>query len=182
MLVGNEPELRSGPLMIVVMAGLPGTGKSVLARELAARVSGSILSKDEIRHTLFDARDVEYSTEQDDFCMEVMLQTAAYILARRPDRIIFIDGRTFSRREQLRCVVDYADRLNQPWRILECVCSEPTAKARLDLQQDHPAENRDFELYRRVRERFEEIDFPKTLLDTDQPLDVCVQRALSALR
>jgi predicted kinase len=182
MLVGNEPELQSGPLVIVVMAGLPGTGKSVLARELAARVSGSILSKDEIRHTLFEARDVEYSREQDDFCMEVMLQTAAYILSRHPDRIVFLDGRTFSRREQLQRVVNYADGLSQPWRILECVCSEATAKARLESQKDHPAENRDFELHRRVRERFEKIDFRKTLLDTDQPLDVCVQRALLALR
>ena len=42
--------------MIVLMAGLPGTGKSTLARELAARTSGRVLSKDEIRwmeHYLF---------------------------------------------------------------------------------------------------------------------------------
>ena len=39
--------------MIVLMAGLPGTGKSTLARELAAQTSGRVLSKDEIRHAIF---------------------------------------------------------------------------------------------------------------------------------
>ena len=38
--------------MIVLMAGLPGTGKSTLARGLASRVDGAVLSKDEIRHAI----------------------------------------------------------------------------------------------------------------------------------
>jgi len=35
------------------MAGLPGTGKTTLARELAAGTSGRLLSKDEFRHAIF---------------------------------------------------------------------------------------------------------------------------------
>ena len=70
--------------MIVLMAGLPGTGKSTLARELAARTSGRVLSKDEIRHAIFLPEEIEYSTRQDDFCLQVMLETAGYLLARQP--------------------------------------------------------------------------------------------------
>ena len=84
--------------MIVLMAGLPGTGKSTLARELAARVGASVIGKDEIRHALFSARDLEYSTEQDDFVMGIMLQAAAWILRKDPGRIVILDGRRFSRR------------------------------------------------------------------------------------
>ena len=168
--------------MIVLMAGLPGTGKSAIAHALADQVLGTVLSKDQIRHTLFEERDVEYSSEQDEFCVEVVLETAAYILGRHPDRVVFFDGRTFSKREQIRRVVEFAEQINQPWLILECVCSEETAKARLELQKDHPAENRNFALYLRVRAHSEEIDLPKTVLDTDQPFTLCVQRALCALR
>ena len=181
MLTGNEAESQ-GLDVIVLMAGLPGTGKTTLARELASQVSGTILSKDEIRHTLFERRDVEYSTEQDDFCVGVMLETAAYILRKHPDRVVFLDGRTFSRREQIDRVLKVAEELGQPWRILECVASEETAKQRLDAQHSHAAGNRDFELYLRVRERFEEIVLPTTVLDTDQPIASSVECALSALR
>ena len=68
--------------MIVIMAGLPGTGKSTLARALAQRLPGAVLDKDAIRAALFQPAYVEYSPAQDDFCQEIMLQTAAYLLAK----------------------------------------------------------------------------------------------------
>ena len=161
--------------------GLPGTGKSAVARELATRLNGTILSKDTIRHTLFEQRDVEYSTEQDDFCMDIMLETAGYILGKHADRTVILDGRTFSRRYQIERVIKFAERLQQPWRIFECVCSDESARRRLDAQQDHPAGNRNYDLYLQVRAQFEEIRFSKTFLDTDQPVERCVQQALEAL-
>jgi predicted kinase len=89
--------------MIVLMAGLPGSGKTTLAKALAVRTSGVVLSKDEIRRTLFPPPDLEYSTEQDDFCQQVMLDTAGYLLSKNPSRFVFLDGRTFSRRYQIEC-------------------------------------------------------------------------------
>ena len=62
--------------MIILMAGLPGTGKSTLARQLASRTSGRVLSKDEIRHTIFADHEIEYSSRQDDFCQQLRLQAA----------------------------------------------------------------------------------------------------------
>lgn len=171
--------------MIVLMAGLPATGKSALAKALADRLSGTVLSKDAIRHALFAPRDVEYSTAQDDFVMEIMLQAAERILQRDPTRYVFLDGRTFSRRYQIERVIAAASLSNQPWRILECVSSDETARLRLQEQASagqHPAGNRSFALYLEIKQRFEPIMQPKTVIDSDQPLIECVARALAALR
>jgi predicted kinase len=171
--------------MIVLMAGLPGTGKSTLARELAARTRGRVLSKDSIRHAVFSADEIEYSSRQDDFVVGLMMETAGYLLSRDPDRHIFLDGRPFSRRYQIENVLHAAASLGQPWRILECVCSEETARRRLEgdaVAGAHVAENRDFQLYLSVKSRFESITVAKTVIDTSQPLDACVELGLAALR
>lgn len=169
-------------IMLILMAGLPGTGKSTLSRALAAALGGTVIDKDRVRAALFDAPDIEYSTEQDEFCMRVMLKVAGYLFRKDPERKVFLDGRTFSRGYQLARATGYANALGQPWRILECVCSEATARHRLEHESSHPATNRDFTLYLAVKARFEEITLPKTVIDTDQPLEICVQQAKAALQ
>lgn len=171
--------------MLVLMTGLPASGKTTLAREVAQRINGTVLNKDPIRSALFEARDLEYSTAQDDFVMEIMLQTAAYLFAKDPARVIFFDGRPFSRNSQIERVKQFASAHHQPWRIVECTCSEASARMRIESQiasGEHLAGNRNFDLYLAVRARFEPIAPPKTVIDTDASLDTCLQQAFTALR
>ena len=79
--------------MLVILAGLPGTGKSTLARALAGRIGGAVLDKDIIRRALFAPEDIEYTAAQDDFVMDLMLQTARYLFEKNPARVVFLDGR-----------------------------------------------------------------------------------------
>ena len=170
--------------MIILMAGLPSTGKTSLARELALRTSGRVLSKDEFRHAIFATDEIEYSSRQDDFVLQMMMETAGYLLWRNRERKIFLDGRPFSRRYQIENVVAAADSLHQPWRIIECICSEETARRRLEADlalNSHPASNRTFQLYLDVKARFEAILLPKIVVDTDQPLDQCVAEAIKSI-
>jgi len=168
--------------MIVIMAGLPGTGKSTLARALVNAGGGMVVDKDVIRSVLFPPQYVEYSNDQDDFCQKLMLETAEYLIKRHPGLRIFLDGRTFSRKYQIDCVIEAARGLNSEWRVIECVCAEETARQRLDAARlSHPARNRSFELYRSLRARFETIVVPKLVVDTDASLEECVVEAAAYL-
>jgi predicted kinase len=166
--------------MIVAMAGLPATGKSTLSRALAAETGGVVLDKDEIRRVLFPPAYLEYSSSQDDFCQLLTIETAGYLIERHRELRVFFDGRTFSRSYQIQNVMAAADRLRTPWRVIECVCSEETARKRLD-DASHPAKNRTYELYRRLKAEFEPIPAPKLVVDTDNPLDECVATARAYL-
>jgi len=167
--------------MLILMAGLPGTGKSTLSRALAAKLGGTVIDKDHVRAALFSPPDIEYSTEQDDFCMAVMLKVAGYLFRKDPARIVFLDGRTFSQTYQLKRATGFAEAISQPWRILECTCDESTARKRLGNDSNHIARNRSFDLYLKVKSRFEEITFSKTVINTDQPIESCIQLATEAL-
>lgn len=170
--------------MIVMLAGLPGTGKSTLANALAERLHGMILNKDSLRAALFPAPLIEYSTEQDDFCMRIMLQVAGYLLPRNPALTVFIDGRVFAKNYQIADVRNAAGILHTPFHVIECVCGEEAAQQR--LQRDvtagsHLAKNRDFLLYQRLRESMEPVPEPKLIINTENKLDKCVAQAIAYL-
>src|SRR5438045_8438180 len=106
--------------------------------------------------------------------MAIMRKVSGWIFRKDPARKVFMDGRTFSQAYQLKRATGYADAIGQPWRILECVCSEHTARERLAGDCDHVAANRDFRLYLEVKARFEEITLPTTVIDTEQRIAECV--------
>lgn len=155
--------------MLVIMAGLPGTGKSTLARAVAERTGAYVLDKDQMRAALFPAELIEYSRAQNDFVVRVMLKVAGWILRRDAHAIVVLDGRPFAKKYQLDQVVSFAEWINTPWRIIECTCPEETARARLGTG-DHPAADRDYAMYLRTKEEWETIDRPKLVTDTEAAL------------
>jgi adenylylsulfate kinase len=144
-----------------MMAGLPGTGKTALAKALAKRLGGVVLSKDDVRAALFPPGAITYSSGQNDFCMSVMLMAAQRIAAERSVPFVFLDGRTFSRTHHVKRVGQSAGMVGAECSILHLHCPESQALQR--IKQDrakHPAKNRDPLLYFLVKSYFEPITLP----------------------
>lgn len=169
--------------MIVQMAGLPGTGKTTLATALAEHLDGLRLDKDAVRHALFGPHHTAYRRDQDDFCVQALFTAAEWHLSKHPDAVVILDGRTCSRRYQIDEVRQFAARVQQPLHIIECFCSDDTARARIEATADlHPAANRNFTLHQSLKVNADPIPEPKIPLNTEMPHSICVQRCLDALR
>jgi len=140
------------PGMLVVMAGLPGSGKSRLAQALAGALPALVLDKDRVRAALFPAEEIEYSQRQDDLVMGILLQAAQFLLAK--GRSVVIDGRPFALQAQMEPVAACARQAGAPLKVILCECPQALALARLEHDRasgTHPAQDRDAALYERLR-------------------------------
>lgn len=153
---------------LVLMAGLPGSGKSTLARTLAAELGGVVLDKDQIRAALFPAELIEYSQRQDDFCMELLLQTAGYLARQTGIPFVFVDGRPFVFRQQMKDVTVKGEQIGYRVRTILTVCSDEAAQQR--LAQEHSAANRNYHLYQTLKAKFEPIEDDHLAVNTEQPV------------
>jgi predicted kinase len=164
------------------MAGLPGTGKSILAAHLAERLGAVVLDKDRVRAALFPAPVLDYSAVQDDVAMAAVYQAASVILQDNPRRAVIIDGRTFLRSGQAQALLEMAESLGVRPHVIECVCDDAVARMRLErdlAEGSHPAANRTFALYQSLKAAAVPIPLPHVVLDTGStPLEECVQRCL----
>lgn len=165
---------------LVAMAGLPGTGKSTLARALANALGGVVLDKDVIRAALFPPALIEYSSAQDDFCMSVLFQTARYLVAGKKTAWVFVDGRPFGRASQINLLASEAAAMGCRLKIILCACSDASAKDRLSRQ--HIAANRNYKLYQTLQTEFESIGLPHFVANTDGPLPDVISAALAYIR
>lgn len=147
------------------MAGLPGTGKSTLARALAMAIGAHVLDKDVVRAAMFGPDRIEYSREQDDLVVRSIYAAIDFLHERGRERIVILDGRTHSRREQVHALVDFATSRAMPWCLIECVCADVVALDRLE-NVVHPAQNRTPALYRELALRADPIDIERLVVDT----------------
>ncbi|MFT4111229.1 AAA family ATPase [Silvibacterium sp.] len=161
----------------VILAGLPGTGKSTLAGALAQRagVAAAILDKDRVRAALFPDALTDYTREQDDLCMTAIYDAAAYLTRQGKTRLILLDGRTYSLRAQRETAIRAAESAGAQWRLIHVVCPDEVAEVRLSQQQaGHPAQNRTPELYRAMKARWEEIAEPHLVVEMTAEVEAAV--------
>jgi len=171
----SRPDVGPGA---VVLSGLPGAGKSTLARALADRVADArVIDKDEVRDTLFAPCD--YSAAERDITFSAMLDAARYHLGR--GRMVVFDGLTFARRREVAAVEAVAADSGAFSAVI--VCDVPVAVAVQRCEDDaatgaHRAADRDADLVRRVAAEMEEPEGAYLTLTTTRPLDELVDPAL----
>lgn len=128
--------------LLAITHGVSGSGKSWLARQLAARLGWIQLRSDIERKRLFgregeamlDALPASGYSEavSERLYGQVLPEQAAAILAAGLD--VVVDA-TFLRREQRRCLQERAERLGAGFVILDCTVPPAVAARRLELRR-----------------------------------------------
>ena len=169
--------------MLIAMSGMPASGKSVLAEQIAAALPAIILDKDKLRAALFPPGEIEYTLQQDDFCFDILLQVADYLLQKGRD--VILDGRPFAHHYQMEHVVDFARQKHARLKVIECTCSDASFRQRLEQDVSegrHLAANRSFEMFLAMRARSDPLVVPRLVVDTDQPLPECLAASLEYIK
>lgn len=170
----NPPDLAGFPRLLLV-CGLPGSGKSTFAEALAAALDARWLNSDRLRVELGLRGD--YSAAAIDGVYGEMLQRAGAAL-QAGERVV-LDA-TFASRRYRDAARELATAHGLDLALVRTVADEATTLARVGRIRAFTEAGA--EVYRLLQERFDPIDGPCLTLDSGAlPLPAMVRTALEAL-
>ena len=180
--------------LLVLTAGLMGTGKSVLARNLAPRLDAMVIRTDVLRKELFAGDSAERRPEafgSGIYSDELSRRTYAKALELAADRLqqgrsAIIDA-SYKRREERLAAAETAKKWNAGFFVVECVAPEGIVKERLDARQaagTDPSDGR-WELFTAQKADFDPVtELPAAMhlaVDTARPPEECLEEVLGKL-
>ena len=142
---------------LVAVCGLPGVGKSTVARTIADRLDAAVLRTDVVRKELFE--DPAYTAEE---------TAAVYgeLLSRARERLhggaVVLDG-TFRRRDRRTDARDLAADAKARFRLVRVDCDEAAVERR--IRERDGISDADLEIHRQFRDRFEPVEMDHLVVD-----------------
>ncbi len=170
--------------LIHIVTGLPGSGKTKVAKIIARSVNGLLINTDDVRNILF-ARDgftgaFDFTPNQLEVIYKVLPVVMTYVTEVAPSKDIVFDG-TFRLNEQRETVRRAANKLNREVSVVVVSADERDIKDRIDHRHTAEGHQATFETYLKVRGVYEipidawAIDNSGKLADLAQKVYVYLQ-------
>ena len=156
--------------MIVIICGLPGVGKTTLARSLAPLINATVLSTDKIRKELIATP--TYVWEERRLVYDVLMLIAKYLHNVGVNCILDATFTTESSRKELRRKL--APTSNQ-FSTIECICSEDIIMSRLKNRKNDYSDA-DISIYRKMKKIYEPVRGEHIIVDTSNPSNIDMKR------
>ena len=160
--------------MIVIVLGLPGSGKSYFASRLAEVFQADYINSDQMRKEMFSKR--IYSKQEKRAVYDAMLEKMKTVVKLNKDLVI---DATFQREDsrqlfmrQLRGKVEFF--------FIEITANPHLIRRR--LKKERPFSEADFEVYEMTRQQWQAVREPHLSLEsTDENIDYMLERAVNYL-
>ncbi|MFC0775069.1 AAA family ATPase [Terrimonas alba] len=161
--------------MIIMVLGLPGSGKSYFAARLAKMMGADYVNSDRLRKEMFQVR--TYSEQEKAAVYNAMLGKMKE--AVRQNRSLVLDA-TFHNDETRK---PFIQEMKKKDRIcfIEVTADENLIRQRLKKERTYS--EADFEVYKLIRSQWEPLNEPRLLLkSTDENIDSMLQKAAEYLK
>jgi len=147
--------------MIIIVMGLPGTGKTYFAEHLAAHIHAMHISSDKTRNQL--QKRGTYAPEDKNQVYQAMLERAKEALKKGED--IIMDA-TYSKKAHRNAVKALGEQLKVPVRFIQLTADEKTVAQR--TSQEREDSEADFKVYKIIKKSFEPLGGPFLRLDSSR--------------
>ncbi len=149
---------------LVIMCGLPGSGKTTVAKKVARRVKGVLLTADVVRREMFPVR--TYSLAERNAVYEELLQRASAYLTTGTSVVLDSTYASAIHRDAARkmakaCGVNYS--------VVHVTCAEDVATTRIE-ERKNDASEADVRVYHLLKNTFDPITEPHTVIDNSKDL------------
>lgn len=163
------------PPFVIMVAGLPGSGKSYFARRFAERLGAVYLSSDRIRKGLFESP--SYTSEEKEKVYDEMKRRMLAALAK--GEIIVLDG-TFHQRKVRDKIKAAVAASGAGLAIIQVKAEETLVRERTSQKREES--DADYAVYLKLKQQSEPIGGPHLeLISTDENLEERMQKALQYL-
>jgi len=139
--------------MMIIVMGLPGSGKSFFAQHLAKALNAEYLSSDRVRSTL--KMSGKYSLNDKLYVYEWLANLAEGAIDRKAN--VVVDA-TFYLQQTRELFLEIARRRNIDIKCILIQASETVIKKR--LEQPRKESEADYQVYKKIKKEYENIDIP----------------------
>ena len=161
--------------MIIIVFGLPGSGKSYFASRLAEKIGAKYVNSDRLRKELFPKSD--YSDREKQIVYNHMLEKMMEAVAKKEDLVL---DATFHRKETRDHFINKIIGKGE-MQFIEVQAAEDIIRERVNRKREDS--EADFEVYKLIRQQNEPLTEPHLILkSTNHNIDEMVEKATNYLK
>ncbi len=152
-------------LTLIVVCGLPGSGKTTVAETAAERITANLLRTDVVRKELFP--DPDYTDQEERAVYSTLFDRARQSLDSESPTVL--DG-TFHRENHRDQAREVGVTRQATVRMLKVECPESVVRERIETRTDD-ASDADFEIHRLFRESFDSVSDDCIIIDNSGSIE-----------